>query len=467
MRTIYIECSHTYGSPMLTGIQRVVRKIVQNSDRVSEIAPGYMAQPVVLDGRVFGKVSGLPAHQYEKPAAPSGTAGAPPLPSAPAEATVWLRQWLRKLYRAMAVLISALLPFNGIRAFLYAPASQWGLKRILHGALTVPYRIIKYLKPGRRRNEVRFTKGDVLVLLDSSWHLDIWPAVEEARKHGAQVVLVAYDLIPVTHPRFCDDHLVAAFNAFMQRAVDSVDGIIAISRAVRDQMQAYCLEKAPQSSRRLRFEYFHLGADLVPHASQAHGEVVRSKVREVFSDPAQAVYLIVCTLEPRKNHAYALDAFDRIWQRGGRAKLCLVGKVGWKVEALVARITSHPLFNERLFLWSDIGDWELDYCYKHAKALIFPSLAEGFGLPIIESLQRGLPVIVSDIPVHREIGGEHAMYVDISDPDALFNLIERLEADGIPPQCKPDANYKWLTWQESADMFYTKVLTLAGAPGGG
>jgi glycosyltransferase involved in cell wall biosynthesis len=93
------------------------------------------------------------------------------------------------------------------------------------------------------------------------------------------------------------------------------------------------------------------------------------------------------------------------------------------------RISQHPLLNQRLFLFSDLSDAELQHCYRGARGVIFPSVVEGFGLPIVESLWFGKRTFVSDTPIHREVGEEDCCYFDLEDPHSLVSEIVRWESE--------------------------------------
>jgi alpha-1,2-rhamnosyltransferase len=95
----------------------------------------------------------------------------------------------------------------------------------------------------------------------------------------------------------------------------------------------------------------------------------------------------------------------------------------------------------------------LVYAYKNSKALVFASKIEGFGLPIVESLHFGLPVLVSDIPVHREIGKDQVTYFSLENVDNLVNKIKNEELKNIK-------NYQWLNWYESTKMLIEKAIKI-------
>ena len=168
------------------------------------------------------------------------------------------------------------------------------------------------------------------------------------------------------------------------------------------------------------------------------------------------------TIEPRKNHAYLLDAFDRLWKRGVDISLCLVGKVGWKCESLIGRIETHPELNRRLFMLTGLSDSDLAFCYGASKALVYPSFVEGFGLPLIEALGRGLPVLASDIPIFREIVGEVALYFDLSDPDSLCQAIEHFESTDKAAQKALPAAWTWPTWLDCTTQLLNRVKRNVG-----
>ena len=166
---------------------------------------------------------------------------------------------------------------------------------------------------------------------------------------------------------------------------------------------------------------------------------------------------MVSTIEPRKNHDYLLDAFERAWAAGSNARLCIAGRIGWKCDALVDRVRQHPELNRRLFMFNILTDKSLEHAYAQATALVFPSWVEGFGLPLVEAMQRGLPAMGSDIPVFREIGGEFMAYFDLADPQSLANLVARMESTGEFPAVRNVSEWRWLGWREASAQFVERI----------
>jgi len=117
---------------------------------------------------------------------------------------------------------------------------------------------------------------------------------------------------------------------------------------------------------------------------------------------------MVGTVEPRKGVATVVEAMQRWWQAGGGHPLVIAGRAGWMIHELEGRLRSHPELGRRLFWLEHVRDAQLSALYAHAEVLVMASHGEGYGLPVVEALSRGLPVLARDLPVFREIAGSAA-----------------------------------------------------------
>jgi glycosyltransferase involved in cell wall biosynthesis len=317
---------------------------------------------------------------------------------------------------------------------------------------------VRQWRLSRRGETIVPGPGDTLVLMDAWRSQHAWPPVARARRNGAVVGVVLYDMLPITHPQYSPANVRELFTASLRIALEQADFFIAISDVVRGTLSEYAAQHGPRRWRDGgRVLSFCPGSALDLSGRQG---IVRSAVRTVFASPVpEAPYLTVGTIEPRRNHRLVLDAFDLVWKRFPEASWCVVGRAGWLCEEVLSRIRHHPRYNRQLHLLHDLTDSELEHGYRRAKALICPSRAEGFGFPVVEALQYGLPVLASDIPVHREAGGNCCTYFHPRRPAELADLIGNIEATGtFPPVSAPDAR-TGLSWQDSTHDFLSKCLT--------
>jgi alpha-1,2-rhamnosyltransferase len=436
----YVECTHTYDSNLNSGIQRVVR----NLTNLSVSAGRRPVVPVLIKNRDFiAKPDLVLAPPVARRDAPTDTER----PTVTARTTTWLKTYIRTVAFTFRHFLAALLPYPPLAKFLTAPRTHFGLSWLVLQALQA-------LPRGHRGTAdlpIAGQRGDVLVLLDASWMWDIWPAVRNFQRRGGKVVMVIYDLIPYNYPQFCERALITAFADWVGKGLRHVDVVISISRATGESVKLLVPRLAPQRHQPPCISYFWLGSEL--DGTTAAGAALPPELDRVTAD-GHFLYLYVGTVEPRKNHAYALDAFELLWRRGIKARLVIVGKVGWMCDDFIERVAQHPALGSELFMLNNTDDNALAALYQNAQGLLFTSIIEGFGLPIVEALQQGLPVFASDIPVFREIGSTGVTFVDLEDPDSLAVAIGRHVAAGAPRLAAPVA---WLSWRDSAEQFWQRI----------
>ncbi len=430
--TIYIDCSSVYSHPQInTGIQRVVRELIAHLPIAAQ-SQNEQVQPVVCVGEQFCSID------------PAALAYNPRY----IEQQQHLTHPLRRLYNELRVTLYTLLPYPWLYHFLFAPREQFGLTWLLSRLL--PRRGHSSKTTTLPGVPIVFTPGDRLLLADSHWVPTVWPAVRQARHQGAMVWTVIYDLMPLHQPQLCERLVVVLFRQWLHRTPKETDGYLTISNTVAEELRTFLARRYPQYSHPIH--PIVLGGDFQRAKTTAP---VRAALAQVTK---RSTYLMVGTLEPRKNHRYVLDAFDVLWAQGLEVNLCLIGRVGWKTRPLLRRIQRHPKLHHRLYWFDDLNDQELTWCYHHARLLLFPSLAEGFGLPIVEALAHDLPVLASDIPIHREVGKQQIGYFDLANPNDLIRQITAIEQHGLPADLIPtDAH--WPSWDDCARQLYRIVTT--------
>ncbi|MBU2755766.1 glycosyltransferase [Acidithiobacillus sp. CV18-2] len=293
--------------------------------------------------------------------------------------------------------------------------------------------------------------GDVFLGLDLQPH--IVPrqikVLKDWDRRGVGIQFLIYDMLPILKPEVFPDEAKALYQRWLE-TVARFDGAVCISRAVADELTAWLQDFGPKRERHFAVRWFHLGAD--PENSAPSKGVPPDATGVLAALKARASFLLVGTIEPRKGHAQTLSAFEGLWAQGMDINLTFVGKQGWMDEGLVDRLRNHAELGKRLFWLEGISDEYLEKVYAANICLIAASEGEGFGLPLIEAAQHKLPIIARDIPVFREVAGEHAFYFDAATPDALAQSIKTWLALHESGQHPKSDDMPFLTWKESAQQ---------------
>lgn len=270
---------------------------------------------------------------------------------------------------------------------------------------------------------VELGKGDRFLGLDLAphplpRHTD---SLSRLRRMGGEVYVVVYDLLPIRYPDWFPPELCGIFQNWLETVVSETDGALCISQATADDLTQWLEERPPGRTRPFRVGWFRLGADV--RATLPTDGVPKGFEDEIDRLRRRPSILMVGTVEPRKGHAQALAAFERLWAQGFEANLVVVGKEGWMVGDLVRRLRHHPERGRRLFWFEGVSDEALERLYTSASGLLMASRGEGFGLPLVEAARHGIPILARDLPVFREVAGGHAEYFRAETPDELARAI--------------------------------------------
>jgi alpha-1,2-rhamnosyltransferase len=426
-RRVFLECTSTHASRYNTGIQRASRNIVNAS--LAMTGP-WECTAIIYNGRYFETIDGLsPQAQY---------ASTGPV----------LVDRLRRAFHRVRTGTVRIAPGAAVRDALHSQRLEYALRRVIHGAQNARRWLRSWGAEASRR--IVFRAGDVLVLLDPVWSVDLSRELRRARAAGAQIWVVVNDLIPIARPDLAPEGRPILVEKWLRRTLPHAFGLLCISRAVADEARAY-LTTAGVAPTAPRIEHFYLGAGL-----NDAGPVAAATVA-LFGQLRGSIYLVVGTIEPRKNHALILDVFDQLWAGGANTNLLIVGRLGWRSHELELRIRGHPQYGRRLHWLEDCTDAELAHAYRNSSALVFVSRCEGFGLPLVEAMQYGLPVVASGIAVFREIGGDYPMYVESDDKRGLLEAVGRFEEALAAKADAPRVARNWLSWADSARMLLEKT----------
>lgn len=438
VNVIYIECTGTFRSGNNTGIQRTVRNLARHASNVANEL-GYTVKLVVT------KKEDLVEIPQEK------------LVDVRLDWGRRSRLWRRTQQAALSLVdttrrnLESLHPSSRWKDFISAPRYRFGLAWLICLPFSGP-RFIARLVRSRAVHAPQSTpntpsqsrRGDILFMPDATWDIgDIGPIAKAFRQQGGYVVTMVHDLIPLSHPEYCVSSLVHAFTKWIETSCEYTDLYICNSYSTESSLRDYLAIKSEADHRNIPSCHFHLGSDL--DLNRNNGKPQHALVQLI--DSRIPCFLVVGSIEPRKNLDFVLDAFDQAWDTNQNIRLIIVGHNSWKVDSLLLRIRKHPLYGDRLHWFQNASDTDLEYLYQEAHSLIFASRIEGFGLPLVEAMQRGLPVFCSDIPVFHELAKENAQYFSLESTTQLTQLL--LAAAEAPRENA--SHISWLSWRKSCE----------------
>jgi glycosyltransferase involved in cell wall biosynthesis len=273
-----------------------------------------------------------------------------------------------------------------------------------------------------------------------------------------RTVFTFHDAIYALFPKYHLPMNRAYLGLMMPRFLRRADAIITISECSRrDASRLYGI--APE-----RFQVIYEGVDARFRPVEQPGTL--EEVRRRYGLPNEYL-LAVGTIEPRKNLSILLDAFLAVKSRSGRQdlRLVIVGKKGWLYQEFFRRLTELGLDDGQQVVFPGyVADEDLPAVYAGAACFVFPSIYEGFGLPVLEAMASGAPVVCSSASSLPEVAGDAALMVKPDDTGAFATAVERVLADGA---LRGDLRARGLrrasqfTWERTAQQtveVYARVL---------
>ena len=252
-----------------------------------------------------------------------------------------------------------------------------------------------------------------------------------------RAIYLVHDLIPLTHPQYCRAGEAAKHERRMANVLASATGIIGNSQATLDSLADFA------AARRL---------PMPPSVAAWISGPPQSAAARLPAPLDTPYFVILGTIEGRKNHLLLLAIWRDLVARMGAAAptLVVIGQRGWEAGPALAALDRPADFAGKVIERNHCGDAELARWLSGARALLMPSFAEGFGLPIIEALQRGTPVIASDLPIFREIAPDLATFADPEDRPKWTSLIAAFAGDDPERQRQVEAmkSYRAPDWQQ-------------------
>ena len=431
------------GNKRISGIQRLTLEIYRAAHQIGGGAGSVRFVRHGDGGQVFTIVD------WREIEAEFAAIPEPPAPAATGQVVVRPAE-RRSLARRKARELAALLPEDVRRPLVLASVMQvqsvaalgaFGVNLIRESARAA-LRATRRLAPATPRPQRHhaatpnhstndFTSlaqpGDTLLVLGSPWFREEYSAIARWLRDERRMrfgVLV-HDLVPIRRPEWCHSGVTRTFTAWYSDVLPFCDIVLANSRHTARDVEAYARERGivlpgPVQPVPVGTGFGFGALDSQPDEARPAG----------LPQPGSYV-LFVSTMEARKNHALAV----RIWrqlldevQAGTRPAssvpdLVFAGRIGWLVADLIQQLENTAWLGGRVRLVQDPSDSELRALYRGCLFTLFPSLYEGWGLPVTESLALGKPCVTSDAAALPEAGGALARYFDAEDGGSAYRAV--------------------------------------------
>lgn len=263
-------------------------------------------------------------------------------------------------------------------------------------------------------------------------------------------IFLIHDLIPITHPIYCREGEADRHQLRVEAAIRASVGIIVNSASTAQELEQFAIDRGFAMPPCL---IAWLGTDT---------KAIRANGGPDARD--RPYFVMIGTIEARKNHLLILEAWrDIVARLGDQApELIVIGQRGWEAADAIAILDDPGLLRDHVHELAGCDDERMAELLAGAQAMLMPSFVEGYGLPVVEALQQGVPVIASDLPVFREIAGDIPTYLDPTDRSAWEKAVLDHLGEGVERtrQLRAIGNFhapQWTDHFKLVDKFLAKV----------
>jgi glycosyltransferase involved in cell wall biosynthesis len=309
-----------------------------------------------------------------------------------------------------------------------------------------------FLRPGRT----------TVVLLGAAWVIPEYASliVNLKRAHDTRFAMLFHDLIPIYARETCDQGTAVVFKEFLDQVLPLVDLAMCVSQSTERDLKRYCGENGflvPSTLVTQLGTYFD---EFFPGSEDASPPRTIARPRDPF-------VLFVSTIEGRKNHNFMFEIWRTLVERGVDVpRLVCVGRIGWRAETFLTNVLETNYLGGRIELREDVSDEVLNALYRDCLFTVFPSVYEGWGLPIGESLGHGKLCVLADNSSLPEVAGEFGCFISIEDVEAAADTIASLLDDPDRLAAYEQAiaeRFRPRRWEEVAQRVIDGCLTLQDA----
>lgn len=304
---------------------------------------------------------------------------------------------------------------------------------------------------------LRFDPGDVL-FLPAHWEETAPRHYRQLQQQGLRICPLVHDLFPVSHAEDYPAGWREQFRDFLLETVRSADHVFYVSNTVRSELEALARARRMQLPESSVLPY---GRDAVRRRDkQPRTPFVRDLVEQ-----KRAFFLMVGSVERRRNHLRVIQELEALWNRGVQVDLVIVGREMPNAPELAEAIRRKQDVHAPLHWLEDVSDSELWFLYRNATALIHAADSGRSALPMIEALSIGTRVLANDLPVFREVTSPAVSFFELGREGQLGSLLERVLGE---PHQMPE--FSWPTWRGRTETLMRAItakfggVTLDSAP---
>lgn len=295
-------------------------------------------------------------------------------------------------------------------------------------------------------NKVVFKEGDAIFISWGEWWDDNFLKTLEDGVSAVdlKIIPIIHDVLPFTLTPQFSSHSTESLQNFCRRVVSLSSLVLCVSNSTKNDLASWYKS---QKIKVPTMKVFRLGEDF------DFAEAVKPTDEQFISSGLKGDDYIICvgTVEAKKNHQLLYYTYKLAKVRGiDLPKLVIVGRRGWKAETTIDFMTQDPEVKEKFIFLHNASDENLSWLYDHALLSVFPSFAEGWGIPIAESVSRGVPCACSNTTSMTEIAEGYVLHFTPSSTDeclsALKVVLEPKALASLREKCR---SYKQTTWDES------------------
>jgi glycosyltransferase involved in cell wall biosynthesis len=296
--------------------------------------------------------------------------------------------------------------------------------------------------------QVAFHPNDSIFISWGEWWDDNFLAtLEKNAAKGLKIIPVIHDVLPFTSAPQFSGHSTESLMNYCRRVVPVSTLVLCVSKSTKDDLGGWLDQ---QGIVRPKMEVFRLGEDFEFANAEQPTEAAFEK-----SDLKGNDYIVtVGTIEARKNHALLYNVYKLAKARGiDLPTSVIVGRRGWKTEQIYDFMTGDPEVKDKFVFLHNASDENLSWLYDHALFSVFPSFCEGWGMPIAESVARGVPCVCSNTTSMIEVAEGYVTHFTPSSTDeCLAAIVEMLKPENLEQWRKKCASYQQTTWDQSFDQ---------------